>query len=99
MKITLYKHCFAHEDRMHMGISLMVWRSKWSVSAVPVSGYITSAREITSKAIDIYSLAYALKTMFEEMGQPVELEGVLQGGGTIHEALKAEWGSNDLQDA
>ncbi len=99
MKITLYKHCFAHEDQMHMGISLMVWRSDWSVSAVPVSGYITSASEITSKAIDIYSLAYALKTMFKEMGQPVDMEGVLQGTGTIYEALKAEWGSDDLQDA
>ena len=99
MKITLYNHCFMHGDQMHMSINLMVWRSEFSVSAVPFPGYIKSASEITLKAIDICILAYALKTMFEEMGQPVELEGVLQGTGTIYEALKAEWGRDDLQDA
>lgn len=99
MKITLYKHCFAHEDRMHMSISLMVWRSKWDVSAIPVAGYITAEKEIISRSVDIYSLAYGLKTMLEGMGHTVELEGVLQGSGTIYEALKEEWGSDDLQDA
>lgn len=99
MKITLYTNCFTHGDRMHMSVNLMVWRSEFSVSAVPFPGYIKSASEITLKAIDIYILAYALKTMLEGMGHEVELEGVLQGTETIYEALKAKWGSDDLQDA